>query len=192
MLRDPDAVHESACRRLSRKGIAMEVCKSMIATFGIGFLSIVLLTVAGCQPQPQIRMNTPFSITDYENYKGKGTGKIYGQAFLKTRGGDVKTGAGSSVQLWPYTPFMKEMISLKDQGYQITNYTQEIVRQMLPYMKESIGDANGNFEFMEVPAGEYIIEVNITWLAGNSITGGVVRKPVTLTEGQAVKVILTQ
>lgn len=158
----------------------------------IAVMSVLLLMQAGCATRPQIQMKTPFSINDFEPYKAKGIGRIYGQAFLKTRGGDVKLAAGNTVQLWPFSPFMKEAISLKEQGYQITNYTQEMVQQMLPYVRESTGDATGNFDFTELPPDDYFLEVSITWQAGNLTTGGVVRKSVTLSEGQAVKVVLTQ
>ena len=115
--------------------------KTYVATaLLMGFL---LLAPTGCVSQPQTQMKTAFSLKDFEPYKAKGLGKIYGQAFLKTRGGDVKVGAGDKVVLWPFPPFMKEVISLKDQGYSITNYTQEMVQQMLPYVRESIGDAQG-------------------------------------------------
>jgi hypothetical protein len=116
-----------------------------IAIFLIG---IIFFPLSGCRPPTQ--MKTPFSSAEFEPYKAKGTGKIVGQAFLKTRGGDVKTGAGNTVQLWPFTPFMKEVISLKEQGYSITNYTNEVVNQILPYVRESIGDGNGNFEFSDL------------------------------------------
>jgi len=154
-------------------------------------MGLLFLGLTGCVSKPQTQMRTAFSLKDFEPYKANGLGKIYGQAFLKTRGGDVKVGAGDKIVLWPFPPFMKEVISLKDQGHSITNYTQEMVQQMLPYVRESIGDAQGNYEFTGLPPGDYFLEVTIKWLAGNQTTGGVIRKPVTLGEGQVMKVVLT-
>lgn len=86
---------------------------------------------------------------------------------------------------------MKEVISLKDRGYSISNYTTEMVQQMRPYVRENVCDAQGNYEFTDLPPGDYFLEITITWLAGNQTTGGVIRKPITLGEGQVVKVLLT-
>lgn len=39
-------------------------------------------------------VNVPFTASDVEWSKASGTATVEGQAFLKTRGGDVKYGAG--------------------------------------------------------------------------------------------------
>ncbi|MDF0674341.1 MAG: hypothetical protein P0120_08370 [Nitrospira sp.] len=69
----------------------------MKAYLVITLVSFFLLAQSGCIGNPQVEMKTPFSVNDFEPYKTKGQGKIYGQAFLKTRGGDVKIGAGDTV-----------------------------------------------------------------------------------------------
>lgn len=163
----------------------------MRSYFLCGLIALASVSLTGCAVAPQTTMKTPFSVKDFEPYRAKGTAKIYGQAFLKTRGGDVKVGAGDKVLLWPAPPFMKEVISLKDQGYSITNYTQDMVQQMQPYIRETVCDAQGNYEFLDLPPGDYFLEVTITWLAGNQSTGGLIRKSVTLPEGQPMRVVLT-
>lgn len=158
----------------------------------IAMVGLLLLVPSGCALKPDIQTKTPFSSKDFEAYKAKGNGKIYGQTFLKTRGGDVKLAAGNTVALWPAPTFMREAMTLREGGYNVTNYTQEVVREILPYKRDSIGDAQGNFDFTDLAPGDYMLEVVITWEVAGSQTGGVVRKFVTLGEGQAMKVILTQ
>ncbi len=100
------------------------------------------------------------------------------------------------VQLWPAPQFIREVVSPKDGGYNVTNYTKEVARKILPYMHESIGDAQGNFEFTNLPPGDYLLEVNITWeVPGQyspSTAGGLVRKIVPLGDVQVYKVVLTR
>lgn len=157
----------------------------------ITVMGCLLLAQSGCASPPQVQVQTPFSVSDFEPYKVKGQGKIYGQAFLKTSGGEMKIGAGDTVSLWPNPPFMKEVISFKDQGDSISNYNTVMVQQIRPYIRESVCDAQGNYEFTDLPPGDYFLEVSVTWLAGNQRSGEMIRKPVTLGEGQVVKVMLT-
>jgi len=70
----------------------------------------ICLVISGCvtsAPRPHL---VAFDEVDFLPYAGTGTGKIIGQAFLKTRGGDVKYGAGNEVMLVPNTPYTSEII----------------------------------------------------------------------------------
>jgi hypothetical protein len=132
-----------------------------------------------------------FSDADFIPYAGKGDGKIIGQAFLKTKGGDVKYGAGNEVVLVPVTPYTEE----------INRAVIEAVRmeppdgRYLKYRRTTRADGQGNFEFTDLPAGEYFLGCSIYWQVGGrytQTTGGVANARTSVKSGETVKVILTR
>jgi len=148
-------------------------------------LMCVLTAAVACGPLPPLE--TPFNKADFDKYKEKGNCTVTGQAFLKTRGGDVKYGAGNTVRLVPYTPLIKEMKEKR--------FFQRPEQSTMDYIKstfrETVADGNGNFEFTGIPAGEYLLECDITWQVLNQTTGGTAQAVVTLKEGETQKVVLT-
>jgi hypothetical protein len=156
-----------------------------------------LLAIAGCETAPTSRPTIqPFDPAAFVPYRQPGTGKISGQAFLKTRGGDIKLGAGNKVTLSPATAFNKEVRMMRDQGIEPSNYTDAEIAQFKDTIRNTIADAQGNFEFSGLPAGEYLLEVVIRWEVpgqyGLDTTGGIVHKNVTIKDGESVKVMLTE
>lgn len=153
-------------------------------------LSIALLTACASQ-KPNER--PPFPVDEYAQLQKTGTGKVVGQVFMKTVGGEVRFGAGSDVYLFPGT-------SYSDFWYQ-TNYVsqQPIVppdpRQM-HYTKIVQADGNGNFEFSDIPPGRYYVSSTVIWQAptqwGLAKQGGPVAKPATVSNGSIVRVMLTR
>lgn len=164
-------------------------------------LLFTVLIFAGCvtpvPPKPASPTTAPFDASAFAPYMEKGTARISGQAFLKTMGGDVKTGAGCTIRLIPATAYMKEVISLKERGMSPSNHTQENVDVMMKAARSTVADADGRFEFTNLPAGEYSLETTIEWQYVNSgayrsTTGGLVRKMITLGDGEALKIMLTR
>jgi hypothetical protein len=121
------------------------------------------------------------------------TGKITGQAFLKTVGGDVKYGAGNTVALHPVTSLTTEW------------YDKAIV-QGIPlvtgnphtddYRKLTTGDGEGRFEFDNLPAGDYYVTCAINWGVPSELgivpTGGIAYARVTVRNGETVKAVVTR
>ncbi len=64
------------------------------------------------------------------------------------------------------------------------------------YIKKITADAIGNFEFSDIPAGEYYIECSIFWEVADQYgmiqTGARARKQVKVANGEKLKVILTE
>jgi hypothetical protein len=134
-----------------------------------------------------------FVESDLEPYGLPGTGVVTGQAFLKTMGGDVKYGAGNVVQIWPATAFFEERFDKKHiQGKRIPDLDTETEAKLAPFRRTVIADGFGNFEFRDLPVGKYLIACQITWLAGQSMTGGFAVAKATVADGQTVKVVVTR
>ena len=167
--------------------------KSLPTATVLGMALAALL--AGCET-PSQPTKTAFDPAAYAPYQQAGTGKISGQAFLKTVGGDVKFGAGDEVTLSPATEFFKELMAFNAQGINPSTLTDAVSKEVMSHSRKATADGNGNFEFTGLPAGEYALEVVITWQVPSQIglqgTGGLVSKLVTVGDGESVRVVLTR
>lgn len=128
---------------------------------------IVLLAISflnGCsltprKTTPPTREPTSKEIEEMESYLKAGTSTVQGQVFMTTRGGDVIYGAGSPVYLLPMTKYA----SYKMQGEFDINISNDPV--LVRYTRQKRADAAGNFEFSNVPAGDYLVISTVTWEA---------------------------
>lgn len=143
--------------------------------------------VAGCATN----ITTPFDESAFQPYAGKGASTITGQAFEKTNGGDVKFGAGTEVSLIPVTTYTTEMIQTWRRnsvfGPPQTN------PQLQKYIRQVVADGNGNFEFQNVPTGNYYVVCPIFWkVPGEPLpTGAVASTQTHVDAGQTIKVVVT-
>jgi hypothetical protein len=162
-----------------------------------------------------------FSTEELRPYSKPGKSSVSGQAFLRTRGGDIRIGAGCEVQLFPTTDYITHYISQHEQLEQLqatpgfwrfmgdtSPVTEEariayrawtIARSIepldvreVPFQKTAIADANGNFEFRDLPAGEYTLTCTITWQVGSETSGGLIVKSLKVEAGEAAKVMMTR
>jgi len=121
------------------------------------------------------------------------TSTISGQAFLKTRGGDVKFGAGNEVILASASEYIesyyREKGRIGSSGWRISQ--DPLNRELVSFMTTTIADAGGNFEFKNLPAGEYMLFCEIYWETGGGKTGGVAYAIVNIGNNEVKKVILT-
>lgn len=153
----------------------------------------VLLT--GCATAPSVP--TPplvaFNPDEAKWAQGTGTAIVEGQAFLKTRGGDVKYGAGNSVYLMPHTPHSFDWM-VRVTGDLSTAPTIDPALEAL--VRKTTASGDGRFKFENLPAGPYLVVTTVTWEVpgaySSSIQGGYVGTPVTATEGRTVSVIVTR
>jgi hypothetical protein len=157
----------------------------------IRYLPLAFFT--GCaimQPQP---MSTPFNEADFARYATRGNSVISGQAFMKTRGGDVKFGAGNTVTLLPVNPYtteIRERVTIR--GERVGSVDPRFEK----YKRTTVADGNGNFEFRDLPPGEYYVSCPITWEVptgyGLQTTGGTAYGTVKVGPGETAKVIVTR
>jgi len=134
-----------------------------------------------------------FIESEYLPYGDTGTSIITGQAFLKTRGGDVKYGAGCMVYLNPVTTYSTEWFTygiIKEMS--LSKADQRIDK----YHWETMADGFGNFEFKNLPTGEYYLACNITWEVPGKYnlvtTGGYAYAQAKISTGETIKVIVTR
>jgi len=157
-------------------------------------LIAIVLAVAGCAvaPAPQPR-TAVYNAAEYAPYGRKGNGRILGQAFLRTVGGDVKYGAGYDVVLHPVTSFTTEWFEKTiQQGIRL----QEADSRGDQYAVRTIANGEGRFGFEHLPAGQYYLTCAIHWGVPGNIgvlpAGGIAYAKVTVPENGTVAAIVTR
>ena len=77
--------------------------------WSISVLFALILSACATTSDPGF---TPLSYSEaeYAPFIGRGTASLRGQAFLKTKGGDVKKGAGNEIYLMPATDFGRQRV----------------------------------------------------------------------------------
>ncbi len=90
--------------------------------FLVAFLSVIVLSAGCAAPEPYV-IKSKVNHDALQNYLVSSNSKLVGQAFLKTRSGDVKFGAGSIVYLYPAVEYSNEINSIpwyeKVQGHDV-------------------------------------------------------------------------
>jgi len=160
------------------------------------FTVLVLIAFVGCVPRVAVKPadRIPFPEDEYKRLASTGTAIVKGQAFLKTRGGDVKTAAGNEVILNPVTSYSNQWYEYYLQGVPM----KEPDARLWQYVKKQIADGNGRFTFKNVPAGDYYVTVPVFWEAPVGYQGalvrqgGVVSKKITVNDGDELEIILTR
>lgn len=161
-------------------------------------LAALGLLAVGCAPKV-IKPQAPFVESEYAAYRGSGMGTIEGQGFMRQNGGGVVTCAGSRVWAAPATAYTREMTGIFEAGWNpivgglavIDNPNQgRLFREGIE--RETQCDAQGNFAFRNLPAGQWIVSTAVTWRVGNEPQGGYVRQETALAEGQTVRLLLTR
>ena len=123
---------------------------------------ILLAAVASAQKTPEYMFPTaPFNEAETEPLMAPGNATIHGNAFLKKKGQTTFAAKGSSVLLFPVTPYFTEFIELKKK-YNGKKKIASVSNVAFTYRIEGkYLDNNGNFEFTRVKPGKYYI---ITWV----------------------------
>jgi hypothetical protein len=124
---------------------------------------------------------------EHEAYAAPGTGAISGQAFLRQQGGGVVTCAGSSVIAMPATTYFRRL-----SAYAKTRTPVQIDDRARGLMKDGQCDAEGNFLFDRLPAGDWLVSTEVKWWVGYLQQGGGLQRQVTVSDGQAARVLLTE
>jgi len=161
---------------------------------------------------PPLSIQAPFKEQEFASYekKKKGTASISGQAFMVTKGKDVKYQPGGTVALVPETSYTKEWVEkyVQEQGSCSFNgfdnallkdqkecrLPQRIFRIILgdkrlsPYVRFTQANPTGNSWFNKVPPGKYFLVTSITWeiTLDGPIAGGLAWADVEVEPGEQV------
>ena len=164
------------------------------------FSAALLITGCATVPATEVPISSTFTKSDVAWFSGTGTGKIEGSAFLRTKGGAVKTCAGYDVQLLPYSAYAAERMRFiygnetkghlfgPRRAWKFVPDEPEFYKSL----KKAVCDANGEFEFEALPAGDYYIIANVTWDIGKVFDeGGKLMQKVPIADGEVKKATLT-
>gem|GEM_PF-2560501 len=159
----------------------------------------ILLIVTGCASQGAVssvhRRQATFLEGEYAPYSAKGrTGRVTGQAFLKTQGGDVKFGAGSSVIIVPVTSYSREWFEVRVLNDKAITPADPRAEE---FTRATLADGEGRFTFDKLPEGTYYVACYISWkvpgLRGTmSPTGGWAFATANVDSGGQTAVIATR
>ena len=157
----------------------------------------IAATLAACAaPNPYVPpapiQRPAFPEAEYQALRTTGTATVTGQVFLKTRGGDVKVGAGNPVYLNPVTSYSTFAWTHHKEVQGMTEPDPRIHK----YMRTTTADGSGRFSFKDVPAGRYYVTGLVSWeapQAGRLVRqGGTIWKEITIKDGEAIEVMVTQ
>jgi len=153
------------------------------------------ITLISCVEQKILKPSVPFDLVETQHALRDGDSTITGQAFLKTVGGDVKYGAGSTVILIPYTRYVEETVNLRKTAGPFDRI--EGNPEVMKHTKKTVADGSGKFKFVDLAPGKYLLESEITWgvpnqYGGINKQGGSVNKVVAIeNDGDTVEIMLT-
>ncbi|MBL3560174.1 hypothetical protein [Rhodovulum sulfidophilum] len=159
-------------------------------------LIVACMALAGCM-QTVVETKNPFDPSAGKHILANGSGQIDGQAFFRQSGGGVVTCAGEEVRLVPATPYQQERMQIiygsAEGGARTTafgNVPPEIDPRAKTMSRKSVCDADGNFSFPGLAAGDYYVITRAVWSVGSSAQGGSLSKRIRLRPGEKVRAIL--
>lgn len=115
---------------------------------------------------------------------------IEGQAFLVTKSGEVKYGAGKLVYLNPVTTYSTEWHTHQVIGHKDAGPNDSRTR---PYHREMVADATGRFRFEGLPPGDYYLACPIIWhIDMYSTSGGWAHAQVKVEDGKVTHAVVTR
>jgi hypothetical protein len=150
------------------------------------------LVGCGLVPQsPPVTLQTRFVGSEHDAYLASGSSSVEGQGFLRQKGGGVVTCAGSKVALIPATSFFREVIGHLKAGRRVAAMEQ-LDSSYRPMLKQSQCDAQGNFQFRDVPSGKWFVFTEVKWTVGYNQQGGTLLREIELQPGRSEKALLSE
>lgn len=148
----------------------------------------VTLVISGCITPP-VKQSVAYDETAFARYAERGSSSIYGDAFLKTKGGETRTAAGIPIYLVPLTSYTNERGKIMWERKEPESADPRLAR----FVRTTKGDSQGRFAFSNLPAGSYLIYCKIEWmLPDGSTTGGYALGRAKVEEGKRARVLVTR
>jgi hypothetical protein len=151
-----------------------------------------------------IQLDSTFNVDDVKWVREPGNGVVSGKAFLTLRDGTLKDCAGFNVELLPVATYSSERIF---RTYGNIRGGQILLEDNPPkftpdapgyheYLLKGACNAQGEFRFEKVPAGDYFVMVFVIWdlpgLSSPVKTGGAVMKRIHVNPRAQLVVALPQ
>jgi hypothetical protein len=177
------------------------------------FLLALIVIMIGCAAQQPsvIWLHTKFDPAQAAYSREKGENVIKGQGFMRTRGGEIRTCAGSRVSLVPITDYSEErmMYLYNIPSSSETRYTpwHERYKTTFAYTDPEYEkffittycDAQGNFLFENIADGDYFLATRVMWEApycvglncNNMFQGGDLMQRISVSGGGIRTIYLT-
>lgn len=120
---------------------------------------------------------------------GNGKGKASGQVFLMTKGGEPRYASGGHVSLYPVCDYIQRYH--KEYAKSVLNFPEHD-SAWFKFVRSTEADAQGNFQFENLPNGQYYIESSVFWEVAGKSQGGIVRRMIIIDDSNlTIRVNLT-
>lgn len=171
-------------------------------------IPLAALLLIGCQTAPVkpapveiIQAQIKYDASKISWVYKEGTGKVSGQAFLRTMSGNVKTCAGLRVLLVPVSDYSSERMSViygaTDKGYkpysQANAPLEPISKDFVATFRNTNCNAQGEFSFSGLPVGSYFVLADVLWKVrvSEGFEGGTLLQKVTIEHGKDKKILMS-
>ncbi|MCG7584959.1 hypothetical protein [Photobacterium sp. OFAV2-7] len=158
-------------------------------------ISVFIVTcLTGCQTTSPYKMTNTFNVEEVAWAKEPGSASISGEAFMRTQGGDIRTCAGIEASLTPVSSYADErMLLLYGSNWEGYNDSRQLPAGPTEYNSSTIRticNADGEFYFNDLAAGEYYLVTPVTWMV-KQLQGGNMMRRVKLDDGESLSLIIT-
>lgn len=128
-----------------------------------------------------------------------GNGGVEGNAFMRTRDGNIVTCAGFAVHLIRDTPYVRERMDAlyegdMNAGFQRQYFDVEFTNTDPRYAdarRSTVCDSSGEFVFTGLADGSYFVNTIVEWRVANRLQGGRLMARFEIENGQTKRVVLT-
>jgi Ca2+/Na+ antiporter len=161
-------------------------------------LFLIAILSSGCsvkQPEKKeniITLKNNFDKNEVKWFKSKGNGNIKGNAKFKSKNGELRFGEGFGIELLPFSLYTEERLGKiyknKKSGFV---YVEDGVSKFIPNPEgyhdtiKTSCDKEGNFEFNNLPSGNYYVIAFMIWENQNVKTGGALMKKIVLSKSES-------
>lgn len=162
-------------------------------------LFAALLGATACATAPAALQHN-FDPQEVAWFNGRGDNAIVGSAVMRTVGGDTRTCAGNVVIAYPDSAYAREramyLYGSIDAGFnpafmgRPARFENSDPRFDTTERRVHC-DAQGFFEFTDLPNGSYFVITSITWTPQYVVEGGWVMRRVEVSGGERERIVLT-